>query len=208
MTYSSDSAQTEELLKKVADGNTSALDHLLQLHRPYLSRLISYRMSPELNSRVDPSDIVQETHIVIVKRIKDFLRHRPISFRIWMRRTALEQLVDQRRRHIGAERRSVYREKETMDSSHAIARALFTETPSKVLQRDELQAQIHEVIDGLGETDREILTLRHAEGLSNAEAADLLNIKPDSVRRRYGRALLRLHRQLAANGISMDRVGE
>lgn len=138
------------------------------------------RIGTELMSRADPSDVVQETQIVITKRIKDFLQHRPVSFRIWLRRTALEQLVDQRRRHIGAEKRSVRREKEIVDSSLAIARTLYTETPSKISRKDELQKQILDMIDSLGKTDREILNLRHAEGLSNAEAADLLEINPDN----------------------------
>ena len=47
MTYSSDSEQTNELLKRVADGSPSALEHLLQLYRPYLERLISFRKTGE-----------------------------------------------------------------------------------------------------------------------------------------------------------------
>jgi RNA polymerase sigma-70 factor (ECF subfamily) len=72
------------------------------------------------------------------------------------------------------------------------------------MRKNELQEQIRLLIDELGQNDREILTLRHAEGLSNAEVADLLEINPNSVRQRYGRALRRLHERLAAQGISMD----
>ena len=36
------------------------------------------------------------------------------------------------------------------------------------------------------------------------KVADQLEIKPNSARQRYGRALRRLHQQLAANGIDLD----
>jgi RNA polymerase sigma factor (sigma-70 family) len=138
----------------------------------------------------------------------DFLQRRPCSFRIWIRRKALERLVDQRRRHVDAEKRSVRRERQISNSSLAIARKLVTDSPSKILRKNELQKQIRNVIDGLREKDREILTLRHAEGLSNAEVADLLKINPNSARQRYGRALRRLHEQLVAQGIGIHGVWE
>ena len=204
VTYSSDSEETARLLDLVADGSSSALEDLLRLYRPYLERLISLRMSPELTPRVGASDIVQETQVAVANRINDFLVRRPTSFRIWIRRKALERLVDQQRRHIHAEKRSVRAERRLADSSLAIARKLLTDTPSKILKTKELQQQVREVIDGLPELDREILTLRHAEGLSNAEAADLLEMNLNSARQRYGRALRRLHQHLAANGITLD----
>jgi excinuclease ABC subunit A len=45
----------------------------------------------------------------------------------------------------------------------------------------------------LSESDREVLLLRHFEGLSNAEVGALLGLTPSAVSKRYGRAVLRLH---------------
>ena len=53
LNYSDDSAETRELLALVAAGNAPALDKLLSLHRPYLERVISMRIEPELRSRVE-----------------------------------------------------------------------------------------------------------------------------------------------------------
>jgi len=71
-----------------------------------------------------------------------------------------------------------------------------------------LQEQVRSLIDALGANDREVLTLRHAEGLTNAEVADMLNIDPNTVRQRYGRALRRLHQRLSEAGITMDQFSE
>jgi RNA polymerase sigma-70 factor (ECF subfamily) len=207
LAFSTDSDQTSVLLERVAAGNPAALDRLLRLHRGYLRRVVQGRMEPALSARVDASDVVQETQFVIAKRIGDFIKRRPTSFRIWIRQKALEQLVDQRRRHIEAEKRSVLKEQKMSDvSSMALARKLLAETPSKILRKIELQEQVRGFIEQLSENDREVLSLRHVEGLSNNEVADILEIDPNTARQRYGRALRRLHQRLAENDMSIDGV--
>lgn len=205
MPFSSDSDQTAAMLERVAAGSTAALERLLELHREYLKRIIRMHMEPALTARVDASDIVQETQLVIAKRIDDFLKRRPTSFRIWIRRKALEQIVDQRRRHVGAEKRSVLKEQNLSGvSSMAIARNLLSETPSKILRQTELVEQIRGLIEQMSQNHREVLTLRHVEGMSNNEIADILEISPNTARQRYGRALRRFHQLLEENEISMD----
>lgn len=207
MAFSTDSDQTSVLLERVAAGNPAALDRLLRLHRGYLRRVVQGRMEPALSARVDASDVVQETQFVIAKRIGDFIKRRPTSFRIWIRQKVLEQLVDQRRRHIEAEKRSVLKEQNMSDvSSMALARKLLAETPSKILRKIELQEQVRGFIEQLSENDREVLSLRHVEGLSNSEDADILEIDPNTARQRYGRALRRLHQRLAENDMSIDGI--
>jgi RNA polymerase sigma-70 factor (ECF subfamily) len=201
----SDTEETDRLLTAVSRGNKSALDELIRLHAPYLRRIIQLRISPELNSRVDASDVVQETQMVVLRRIDEFVSKRPASFRVWLRSRVIEQLADQHRRHVTAEMRTVRRERQFNDaSSMAIARTLLSETPSKMLQRSELAEQVRDLIDSLREIDREILTLRHAEGLTNSEIAEALNIEPMTARKRYGRALRRLVEKAAAAGLDAD----
>ncbi len=89
-------------------------------------------------------------------------------------------------------------------SSMAIAGKLLTNTPSQIVRKIELQEQVQGVIEQMSENDREVLTLRHAEGPSSSEVADILEIDPNTARQRYGRALLRLHQLLAENDISME----
>ena len=59
---------------------------------------------------------------------------------------------------------------------------------------------MQEALALIGETDREVLLLRTFEGLSNAEAAEVLGLEPDAASKRYARALLRLRRALAEDG--------
>ena len=149
MTSQYDSTVTERLLARLDQGDRSALESLVAMHRVYLKRLIDLRMTDELRSRVDPSDVVQETQLVVSQRIDDFLRRRTTTFRIWLRRTAMEKLVDVRRRHL-AEKRSVHREVRLSDaSSLAIARHLLSGRPSEAMQRKELAQQVGSSIQRL-----------------------------------------------------------
>ena len=205
MPFSNDSVETKKLLERIAAGDSAALDHLIKSHRDYLKRVARMRIEPALAARVDESDIVQETQMVISRRIGDFIKRRPTTLRLWMRQKLLEQLIDQRRRHVGAQKRSILKEQHLSSvSSIAIARKLFSSTPSKMLRRIELQDQVAKLVEQLGDLDREILTLRHAEELTNVEIADLLGIAPDTARKRHGRALRRVHRLLQENNIDLS----
>ncbi|MCA9218265.1 MAG: sigma-70 family RNA polymerase sigma factor [Planctomycetales bacterium] len=196
---------TANLLAAVEMGKSDAMQELLTLHRPYLKRVVQLRMDPILATRIDASDVVQEAQLVIFKRMDDFLRRRPTSFRLWIRQHVLECLIDEHRRHVTYQKRSVLKERDLADaSSFAIARRLMEDSPSRLVRQMELREQITDAIDKLSENDRQVLSLRHAERLSNAEVAELLGIPANTVRQRYGRALKRLHQVLTDQQISLD----
>jgi RNA polymerase sigma-70 factor (ECF subfamily) len=65
-------------------------------------------------------------------------------------------------------------------------------SPSQAAIRDEWKKQLTEALESMDEIDREVLTLRHFEDLSNKEVADLLGIGENAASNRYVRALTRL----------------
>ena len=72
------------------------------------------------------------------------------------------------------------------------------------MSRIELREQVYGLIEQLSEKNREVLVLRLAEELSNAEVAEVLEISPATARKRYGRALLKLHQLFAEHGIGAN----
>ena len=70
---------------------------------------------------------------------------------------------------------------------------LLSNSPSEVLGQIELRERTHGLIEQLSEIYREVIVLRHAEALTNAEVADLLELDPNTARQRYGRARQQLH---------------
>ena len=204
----SESGETDELLRRASRGDSAAVARLMAAHRRYLRAVIELRMDHELRVRVDPSDVVQETQLIASQRLDDFLRRRPTSFRIWLRRKALERLTDLRRHHVIAEKRSVRREVTLSGrSSMAMAMArnlrnLLRQSPDQAIAARELAQRVRKTVANMKEMDREVLLLRHVEGLTNVEVAEVLGIEGVAASQRYGRALRRLREQLIDRGIT------
>jgi RNA polymerase sigma-70 factor (ECF subfamily) len=200
-----DTSETERLLKQAEAGDRRAIERLLDKHRPDLRQVVTMRLDPRTAARVDPSDIVQETQLEAIRRLPDYLARRPMPFRLWLIKTAHERMLVARRRHVEASRRAVGREEPLPDhSSLLLAGRLFAAGPSPSQQVDqrELVERVRAAVSQLPEADRQILFLRTFEGLSNREAAMVLELDPGTASKRHGRAILRLHQILKADGLS------
>jgi RNA polymerase sigma-70 factor (ECF subfamily) len=195
-----DSTITDSLLAAASQGDDKALQQLLARHRPYLRRMVDVRLEPALRPRVDASDVVQETLLVASRRIDDFLARRPTSFRVWLRRKAIERLIEARRRHLALKRDARRDFSITDASSLAIAGNLLHGSTENPALRRELADRVQQALSGLSEQDQEIILLRHAEGLNNAEAAEVLESDPRAASKRYGRAISRLSTELRKLG--------
>src|SRR5579872_4621019 len=77
-----DSHETGRLLEKAAAGDLTAFDALFARNREPLRQLIELRLDRKLKRRVDPSDVIQETHVAALRRFDDFLARRPMAFRL------------------------------------------------------------------------------------------------------------------------------
>ena len=204
-----DSSHTEKLLEQVQGGDRHAFDQLFASHRAYLRQIVELRLDPRLRARVDPSDVVQEAHLEAFRRLSAYLRQRPMPFRLWLRQIAYDRTLKARRRHLGAARRAVTSELPLPEqSSLVLARQLFSggSTPSQQLDRRELAQRLRQAMAQLPGADREVILMRHFEGLSNPEAGCLLGIDAATVSERHGRAMLRLHRILFSGGLTESQL--
>jgi len=174
-----DSAETQQLLQQASAGDPLAFERLFTMHEPYLQQLVELRLDPRLRARLDPADIVQETHLEAFRRLGAYLEKRPMPFRLWLRQIACDRAAKARRHHLGTARRSLAREAALPEqSSLEFAQQLLARSasPSQQLDRRELVRRLHAALASLQETDREVILMRHFEGLSNQEVACLLEI--------------------------------
>jgi RNA polymerase sigma-70 factor, ECF subfamily len=189
----------------VRGGDRRALDQLLALHRGYLLGVVELRMDHRLRARIDPSDVVQEAQWEAASRIAEYLDREPMPFHIWLRKTACERLLRLRRQHVDADCRTVDREIPLPDSSSAmLALRILSQEPSPSHQavEKEMASRLRQAMASLPETDREILLIRNFEGLTNEEAAQVLDLEPAATSKRYGRAILKLQSLLLDQGVS------
>jgi RNA polymerase sigma-70 factor, ECF subfamily len=189
------SSESRRLLARIRAGDAAAFERLFGRHRAYLMRMVELRMDARLRQRVDPSDVVQETHIEAARRLDQYIENPEMPFRLWIRQIARDRLLMAWRRHGEAGRRALGREMPLPDqTSLQVAHRVLAggPSPSQQMVRDELIQRVREAVAALPERDREILIMRNLEGLSNKEVAEALGLEPAATSKRYGRALLRL----------------
>ena len=200
---------TEQLLACAAQGDQAALGQLLQRHRQRLLHMIALRLDRQVQARLDPSDVVQETLAEAARRLADYARLRPLPFYPWLRQLAWERLVQLHRRHVRAGKRTVRREQADLPLSEKSALALADRlvsrgsSPSARLHRSEQRRRVQAILAQLAEADREVLVLRYLEHLSTPELAAILGLTPAGVKTRQLRALQRL-RDLFGDNVAED----
>src|SRR5436305_271272 len=102
---------TLNLLAEARNGDRSAVNRLLERHRTSLRKLIQMRLDHRIAQRVDASDIVQDVLLEANMRLEDYLSDPRMPFHLWLRQLAQDRMIDMHRRHRGAQRRSLDREK-------------------------------------------------------------------------------------------------
>jgi RNA polymerase sigma-70 factor (ECF subfamily) len=190
---------TDRLVELAAAGRADAVDELLARHRQRLRRMIAVRLDARLGTRVDPSDVVQETLFAAHRKLAAYLRNPVVPFHAWLRQLAWDRLNELHRFHF-RERRSVDREQRwtpamlSDESALSLVGGLTSgrSTPGEQAVRYELLRRVREALARLRETDREILIMRHLEELSVQEVATILGIAEGTVKSRHFRALEKL----------------
>ena len=204
-----ESAETQTLLDQAQAGNRQAFESLFASHWAHLRNIVNLRLDPKILARVDASDVVQETNLEAFRRLNTYLRQRTMPFRLWLRQIALDCTLKARRRHLGTARRAAAREVPLPErSSLLLAQQLVSAGPtaSQVLDHRQLARRLRQAVAQLPEGDREVVLMRHFEGLSNQEVGCLLGIEPGAVSKRHGRAMLRLHRILFQSGLTESQL--
>jgi RNA polymerase sigma-70 factor (ECF subfamily) len=193
------------LIRRAADGDAAAAGEALVRHRARLRRMVEARLDRRVRGRVDPSDVLQEGFVDAVGKLPAYLADPRLPLFLWLRLVVGERLTKIHRDHLGAQVRdagrevSLYRGPMPAASSAALAAHLLGKetSPTQAAVRAERLLRLQEALNALDPLDREILSLRHFEELTHAEAARVLEIGEATAAKRYIRALKRLKDVLA-----------
>jgi RNA polymerase sigma-70 factor (ECF subfamily) len=198
---------TNLLLRRALAGDEQALAALFDAYRERLRRMIRLRLDRRLSGRVDSSDVLQEAYLDVRKRLAEYARDpAAMPFHLWLRLLAGQKLTDVHRYHLGTQMRdagqevSLHRGPFPQASSIALAAQLLGRmtSASQAAIRAEHKLIVQEALNGMDPIDREVLTLRHFEHLSNDETALVLGLSKSAASNRYIRALKRLKEILSS----------
>jgi RNA polymerase sigma-70 factor (ECF subfamily) len=197
---------TEELLKKARAGNVAALGQVLEFFRHYLALLARVQIGQRLQGKLDESDVVQEAFLAAHRNFAQFRGTTEAQFMRWLRQILAAKLVDQQRRYLGSRGRDVRLEREIQDaldsSSALLDRGLLARQPSPAQQAagHEEAVRMSEALARLPQDYRDVVVLRHLEGLTFPQVAKRMGRTVDSVEKLWLRALSRLRQIMKVAG--------
>ena len=158
-----------------------------------------------LQGKADAADLVQDTFLEATRSFAHFRGTTEAELIAWLRQILTQNLADLVRRYLGTRRRDVRLERELAaeldQSSRLLDRGLVSgnSSPSQQAAKREQAVRLAEALGRLPEDYREVIILRHLEGLGFAEVARRLGRTVDSVKNLWARALGRLRRSLGGD---------
>jgi RNA polymerase sigma-70 factor (ECF subfamily) len=195
----------QRLLQEAQAGDAATLGRLLELYRRYLALLARVQIGKRLQGKVDASDIVQETFLDAHRNFARFRGSSEGELVGWLRQILATNLATVFRHYLGTQGRDVRLEREIEEgldgSVMALAGGLVARdsSPSHQASRREQAVLLADALDELPPDYREVLVLRHLEGLTFPEVAKRMGRTLDSVDKLWMRGLARLRQQLAAS---------
>ena len=192
--------RTAELLANAKGGNEDAVNSLFKRQRDVLRRQIQLRLDKRIQRRVGVSDIVQDVLIEANRRLVAYLENPKMPFSLWLRQMARDRMIDAHRRHRLTAKRSVDKEQPLMSPANLDRSSMELDpelidpepTPAAAATMKEVSRRVTASMQLLEDVDRDVITLRHFEHLTNSEVAKRLGVSEPAASMRYLRAVRRL----------------
>ena len=187
----------DELIASARRGSPEALGALFAGCWDYLVVVASRELPADLQGKVGPSDLVQETLLEAGQRFERFVGGDKAELLEWLRRILLAKLSNAKRRYRRTIKRALDREVPIAGLSSVIApghgtAGQVTDTPSRVAMERERREAVDRAIARLPEDYRRAIELRCRDLCSFSEMGRSLGRSADGARKLWFRAVRKL----------------
>lgn len=191
-----DQASWQSLLIAARQGDDHALGEICERLRDYLLLAAASDLGKDLAPKLGPSDIVQATMLEACRDFGSFQGNSEAEYRSWIRRLLERNLIDSARHFREAQSRSISKEV-TLQRDHGPTELTGrAATPSSILSRRETDELLLRAIARLPYNQRQVIELRHRQGLGYTEIAVTLGMAETAVRKLWSRAVQNLSQDL------------
>ncbi len=184
-------------------GEPSDVSALFDRYKERLRRIVRLRLDRRLTGIVDSSGVLEMAREEVERRGGELAGPAPGSF-LRLRQIVGEVLLRIHQQRLGPDVRgdiSLYRGALPEATSISLAAHLLGKgggEDDRAAARAEQKIVLQETLNAMDPIDREVLTLRHCEQLSNDETATVLDISPAQASEAYVRALKRISAIMAS----------
>lgn len=195
------SFELRECLAKARQGDVAARDRLFAACRSYVGLIARATLERRLQSKVDASDLVQQTMMDAHRDFNQFAGQTEQEWLAWLRKILTHNTGDAYR-HYAATKRQAQREMSLQGGPGSASQsgetiigfdpAAPSETPSQIILHQERELAVAEAISQLSEDYQEVVFLRNVQRLPFDEVAARMNRSRPAVQMLWMRALQRL----------------
>ena len=188
----------EELMKDYIAGHEQAFEELaLRYEKPILNFVYPYFRNQSICE-----DITQDIFVRLVESKEKYNPERP--FKPWLYQIARNRVYDELRKKKRWSLRLFQPKQETELPQSIGAVPDPSLSPRETLNQSRLRDLLLESIQSLDDKSRDMVILRHLQGLSVREVADILGLPEGTVQSGTYRALQSLEKSLIHKGISQE----
>ena len=175
-----------DLIVRAKDGDKTAVAELVST---YSDRVYNLALRI-LRNREDAEDVLQETFLIVLKKLKTFDGRS--SFFTWIFRIATNASLMKLRK-----RKKVFADLPDKPDLEDKIFVDWSQDPSLNVQNEEIRAVLDKSIGELSDIYRSVFVLRDIEHLSIRETSQVLNISEENVKIRLRRARLFLRDKIS-----------
>jgi RNA polymerase sigma-70 factor (ECF subfamily) len=190
----------QELVKQYVAGDSKSFEVLIERHR---NRLFSY-IYYTVKDRHQAEDIFQETCIKAITSILDGRYSESGRFLPWVTRIAHNLIID----HFRQEKLLKVHSTDNFTVPILNSPRYSEHTIEDEMVRDQIYADVRNLIDYLPDEQKEVILLRHYGDLSFKEIAEYTHVSINTALGRMRYALINLRRLIKENGMQMSMSGK
>ena len=176
-------------------------------YRRYLQFLARTQLPNHLRSRMDPSDIVQQSLLQAHAAAGDFRGSSDGELMAWLR-SIVAGVISHTIRDQHRDRRDIFKEQaiqQRLDQSSVFLAKAFiaaVPSPSVMIEKEELARSIAELVEQLPEAQRDAVILHYWQEIPLKQLAEILDKSPAAVAGLLQRGLATLREQASGKKLS------
>ncbi len=195
-----------QLLQLARNGDAESLETLLASYIGYLKVLSHSQLDPRVRVRLSASDLVQESLLEAHRDFTKFAGTTTAEFTGWLRKILVNNAARAVETHLLAAKRDYRREhsldllRRAADESHARLNsmtAVHRRGPASEAEHQDDLTVLSNAIEKLSSEYREVIVLRHVEGLTFADIAIRMNRSAGASRMLWMRAIEKLREAMS-----------
>ncbi|AEV31779.1 RNA polymerase sigma factor [Owenweeksia hongkongensis] len=183
-----------ELIRSYLSGNEAPLEALISKNQ---QRIFSYILV-RIQDQDLANDIFQDTFVKVINTLKRGKYNEEGKFLQWTMRIAHNLIIDHYRREKRMPTMSPTDEFNIFD----VLKDNSLNVESSLI-KEQIEADLHKLIDQLPEDQKEVLKLRHFSGLSFKEISEQTGVSINTALGRMRYALINLRKLMEKNNVSL-----